>query len=395
VGLGKRGEVNATINVGEQMVALCDVDENLLLPWVDRYPGSRPYVDWREMLDKEKLDALVISTPDHLHAHIALTALNKGMHVYIETPVAHNMLEVRRVEKKAKETGLVAYMGNQYHFSSGYTRARELLAAKTIGQVKEVHAWSYRPAWPQGVKRPEKVSPLPPKLNWDLWLGPAPVRPFHDIYHPTGWRGWWDFGCGVLGDMGPHLLDPVFFALQLDYPHTISAETSGDGSLEVAPSWSRVVFEFGPRGDLPPVTLTWYDREVKPPVELLAPHYENPPANGVMVVGELGRLFIPDFGRNPRVIPNTRGEVLPEPDHVATPARGHHQAWLDACRAGKPDHELFAMCCKLTEVCHMGNIAIKIGKKLNWSSAKNQFLGNLDATKLVRRPYRTGWDLPK
>jgi predicted dehydrogenase len=395
VGLGKRGEVNATITIGEQMVALCDVDEGLLLPWIDRFPGSKPYSDWRELIEKETIDALIISTPDHLHAHIALAAMNKGIHVYVETPVAHNMLEVRRLVKKAKEKNVVAFMGNQYHASAGYVRARELLDAKTIGEVKEVHAWTYRPSWAQGVKRPADGYPPPPKLNWDLWLGPSLERPYHPIYHPTGWRGWWDFGCGALGDMGPHMLDPIFWALKLDYPTTISAETSNDGNLDVAPSWSKVHFEFAARGDMPALKLTWYDGGQKPPAEILSPHYEQPPANGVMVVGELGRMFIPDLGRNPRVIPNTRGELLQEPELKATPSRGLHQEWLDACRTKQPNHDHFANCCKLTEICHMGNIAVKTGKKLEWSTQKNMFVNNPDANRLVRRAYRSGWELPK
>ena len=393
IGLGKRGDTNVSIILGENMVALCDVDEANLLPVVDRYPGSKAYVDYRELIEKETLDGIIISTPDHTHAPIALAAMNKGIHVYIEKPLSHNFQETRLIEKKAKETGLVAFMGNQHHATAGYRRAIELLEAKTIGQVKEVHAWTYRPSWQQGVKRPAEGALVPTTLKWDLWLGPAPSRPYHPVYHPVGWRGWWDFGGGALADMGPHLLDPVIWGLKLTSPTTVECKRSDDVSSDVAPSWSMVRFAFPARGDLGAMNIIWYDGGKQPSEEVLGT--KQPPANGVMVIGETGKIFIPDLGRNPRVIPNTRGEQLPEPEVKVSLVRGHHQEWLEACRAKKPDPENFAIACRLTELCQLGNIAVRMGKKLKWNAENNQFENEPDANRLLARSYRKGWELPK
>jgi predicted dehydrogenase len=392
IGLGKRGDTNTSIVLGENKVAFCDVDEAALRPVLDRHEGTKGYVDYREMLDKETLHGVVISTPDHLHAPIALAALNKGVNVFIESPIAHNFKEVRRIEAKAKEKGLVAWMGNQHLSSAGYRRAVELLETQTIGQVKEVHAWTYRPTWSQGVKRPADGSPLPAGLNWDLWLGPAAERPYHPVYHPNGWRGWWDFGGGALADVGPHLLGPVFAGLKLAAPNSIIVKHSGDVSAEVAPTWSKICFEFPARGELMGMKLFWYDGGQMPKPETHS--MKQPPANGLIVIGEKGKLFIPDLGRSPKIINQLQSEPLVEPEVKVALVRGHHHQWIDACRDKKPDPEGLARACRLTELCQLGNIALRIGKTLKWNASKNEFEGNAEANKLLGRTYRKGWELP-
>jgi predicted dehydrogenase len=394
IGVRGRGEINAALMIGQDVRGLCDVDDNNLTAALVQFPRSKPYFDWREMIDKASLEAVVISTPDHQHAPIALTAMKKGLHVYIEKPLAHNIHEVRQIEALAKEKNLVAFMGNQHHVSAGYRRVIELLKAGTIGPVKEVHMWTNRPTWMQGssVKLPLPEMPPPAHLNWDLWLGPAAERPYADkVFHPGAWRGWWDFGGGPLTDMGTHLIDPLFTGLSLNAPVTITPDTSGDGNEELGPTWSVVKFEFPARGELPALTLTWYDGGQKPPADIAG--LKRLPMNGATCVGDRGKLFIPDLGRMPMVIPSVRGEELPMPEQAMALTRGHQQDWLDACRASKPQQEQFAEACRLTELCIAGSLAVRLKKPLKWDPGKGEF-DDADANKLRQRTYRNGWELP-
>jgi predicted dehydrogenase len=392
-GVGGRGETNTILMVGQEMKALCDVDDNYLTSMLVRYPKTKPYFDWREVLDKVSLEAVVISTPDHQHAPIALAAMKKGLHAYIEKPLAHTIAEVRQIEALAKEKNLAVWMGNQHHVSAGYRRAIELIQSNTVGIIKEVHVWTNRPSWLQGkdVKLPLMEETPPDTLKWDLWLGPAAERPYNHLYHPVTWRGWWDFGGGPLADMGPHLLDPIFTALQLNSPVTITPETSDDGNDQVGPTWSTIRFQFPARGELPELALTWYDGGKKPPAELAG--RMRLPMNGAICVGELGKLFIPDLGRVPTIIPNNRGETLDGPEPVMVLTRGHQQDWLDACRDSAPRHDQLAEACRLTELCLAGNIAIRLKKPLKWDPAKGQF-DLPEANQMLGGSYRKGWELP-
>jgi predicted dehydrogenase len=391
IGVANRGETNCVLMVGQDVRALCDVDQKHLNGMSERFPAAKPFADWREMLDKVELEAVLISTPDHHHAPLALAAMKKGLHVYIEKPVAHTIEEVRKIEALAKEKNVVAWMGNQHHVSAGYRRAIEYLEAGTVGPIKEIHAWTSRPTWIQGVKRPSEGSPVPPDLSWDLWLGPAPERAYNPIYHPVQWRGWWDFGGGTLADFGSHLLDPVFSGLKLQAPTSVSATVSETGNDDTAPEWSIVKFEFPATGAQPACTLTWYDGGNRPAPEMM-PNVRMP-MNGVLCVGEKGKLFIPDLGRPPRVFSNMRGEVLPEPEQKVALTRGHQQDWLAACREGKPNQALFSEACRLTELCQVGNIAIRMKKPLKWDAARGTF-DLPEANQLLRRTYRKGWELP-
>lgn len=395
VGVHNRGETNATVMIGENMVALCDVDDRYLTPFIEQhYPKAKPYVDWREMLEKEKIDAVVVSTPNHTHANIALAAIKKGLHVYIESPLAHTFEEVGKIEAAAKDKGVVAWMGNQYHASSGYQRAIELLKAGIIGPVKEVHAWTMRPLWKQGFKRPDEGTPIPTELNWELWLGPAPQHGYSSFYHPVGWRGWWDFGGGALADMGPHLLDPVCEGLKLVAPTSVAAQIAPDANEDSAPSWSKVVFEFPARDALPPLTLNWYDGPSGPRPDASVLGTTRAPQQGVMCLGERGKLFIPDLGGEPVIRPNIKTETIEEPERALSLNRGHHLEWLDACRADKPDHARFSQAARVTQLCHLGNIAVRSQKKLAWDAEKLDFTGDQAANDLLKRAYRPGWELP-
>jgi predicted dehydrogenase len=392
-GVGGRGETNTILMVGQEIKALCDVDDTFLTSMLIHYPSTKPYFDWREVLDKVELEAVVISTPDHQHAPIALTAMKKGLHAYIEKPLARTIDEVRKIEALAKEKNLAVWMGNQHHISAGYRRAIELIESNTVGPIKEAHVWTNRPSWLQGaeVKLPLDAQTPPETLKWDLWLGPAADRPYNALYHPVTWRGWWDFGGGPLADMGPHLLDPLFTALRLNSPVTITPETSGDCNDQVGPTWSIVRFQFPAREGLPEFNLTWYDGGKKPPADLIG--RKRLDMNGIICVGETGKLLIPDLGRVPTIIPNVRGEVLEGPDPKMVLTRGHQQDWLDAIRNSEPRHEQLAEACRLTELCLAGNIAIRLNKPVQWDPAKGQF-DLPEANQLMTGKYRQGWELP-
>jgi predicted dehydrogenase len=318
--------------------------------------------------------------------------MRKGLHAYIEKPIAHNIHEVRLIEALAREKDLVVWMGNQHHVSAGYGRAMELIQGGVVGPIKEVHVWTNRPSWMQGraVALPLPTETPAETFKWDLWLGPAADRPYNHQYHPLAWRGWWDFGGAALADMGPHLLDPIFGTLKLNSPVAITAETSDDGNDQVGPTWSVVQFDFPARQQLPELKITWYDGGKRPPSDLAG--RLRLPLNGVICVGELGRLFIPDLGRSPTVIPNVRGDKLSEPETAMVLTRGHQQDWLDACRHGSPNHDQLSEACRLTELCLAGNVAVRLKKPVKWDPAKGEF-DSPQANALLTRTYRKGWEL--
>ena len=265
IGIGGKGNSDSAAMAGENVVALCDVDDIRGAESRERYPNARFYEDYRVLFDKEKVDACTISTPDHTHAVIAMAAMKRGIHVYVQKPLTHTVEEARVLAKTAKENNIVSQMGNQGHAGDGARLVNEWIADDAIGDVKEVHSWTNRPIWPQGdVARPEEIPSLPNYLNWNQWLGPAPYRPYHPAYHPFAWRGYWDFGTGALGDMGAHILDQPFWALDLDYPDTIHA-TSTEFNDEMYPLGSIVTWTFPEKDGRAPLKIVWYDGGLLPP----------------------------------------------------------------------------------------------------------------------------------
>jgi predicted dehydrogenase len=338
----------------------------------------------------DNLDAVIISTPDHTHYLAAMLAMQRGLHVYCEKPLAHSVWEVRQMAAAAKQYKVVTQFGNHHHTSEGYRRVAEIIQSGVIGAVREVHAWTNRPIWPQGIAPPTDVQPVPAYLDWDLWLGPAPVRPFHETYHPSGWRGWRDFGCGALGDMGPHLLDPVFWALKLTYPTHIVAQ-SPPCNADTFPASSSVQFVFPARDQLPPVELSWYDGQQQPTREVTG--VDQLPSNGVLFLGERAKLFAPDYGGLPIVMPAKVGEVIPLPKPFLPESPGHHVQWLRACKENRATSSDFEYAARLTETCLLGNIATRVRKPLHWNADTTQFLNHGPANQHLRRQYRDGWKL--
>ncbi len=388
IGVGNRGVVNTAAVSDENIVALCDVDATFLDQAGEQFPNAARYRDFRKLLEHRDLDAVVISTPDHTHFHPALLAMRRGLHVYIEKPLAHSIHECRELLKLAREKKVVTQMGNQHHSSAGYRRAVELVQSSAIGEVREVHSWTSRPLWPQGIDRPSETPAVPKELDWDLWIGPAPLRPYHSAYHPMTWRGWWDFGVGALGDMGAHLIDPAYWGLKLTLPTSVEAESSPVNN-ETAPEWSVIKFEFPAREKLPPVTLTWYDGGKQPAAEITG--VKRPPNNGTLLIGSRAKLFAPELGKPPVLVPNEKGEVIEPPKPFLPESPGHHAEWIAACKGAGQTGSDFEYAARLTETCLLGNVALRTGKKIQWDADRMRATNCAEADQYVRREYREGW----
>lgn len=388
IGVGNRGTSNLAEIKSENIAALCDVDSRYLDAMSTRYPDAKTYDDFRALIDQPGLDAVLVSTPDHTHYHAAMQAIGRGLHVYCEKPLAHSIWEVRALSKAAREAQVVTQTGNQHHASEGYCRAVEIIRSGILGPIREVHAWTTRPIWPQGLDRPVKQGEPPQELNWDLWLGPAPDRPYDAIYHPRGWRGWFDFGCGALGDMGPHLLDPVVWGLNLRAPQRIESEVSGQHE-ETFPKSSIVRLNFGKRGNAPAVRVVWYDGDKQPPETVTG--VKRLPANGVFFLGERAKLFAPDYGGRPFVLPNTKGDKLELPDASLPRTASHHQEWINACKGEGRTSSDFSYGATLTEICLLGNLSVRTGRAFEWDGDKPGGDHAAEIASLVKRQYRDNW----
>jgi len=408
IGVGGQGAADLAQLESENIVALCDVDEERAAETFERHPKAKRYRDFRRMLEKEKnIDAVLVATPDHVHAAATMAALKMGKHVYCEKPLAHTVYEVRKVSEAAREAKVVTQMGNQGQAFEGPRLLCEWIWDGAIGPVREVHVWTYRPAgmWAQGVGRPKETPPVPSTLDWDLWLGPAPYRPYHPDYVPFKWRGWYDFGTGTLGDMGSHNLAPVFQALRLKYPTSVEAAATEMNS-ETYPSASIVQYNFGARGDMPAVKVTWYDGGLMPPKpEELEDGRLLPWEDGIVFVGDKGKLVVEGWGaQSVRLIPETKMKEYKRPPKTLPRSVGHYKEWIQACKDGGPTGSNFDFASLVTEACLLGNIAIRTGKKrpwgqalirerLSWDGPNMKFTNVPEANEYTQRPYREGWTL--
>ena len=407
IGVGGRGgdnlhEITAAEDVN--VVALCDVDENRLNGAGVKFPAAKRYRDYRRLLETEKsLDAVVVSTPDHNHAPASMMAMKLGRHVYCEKPLTRTVEEARALTLAAREAKVATQMGNQGMAFEGNRFIKEWLADGVIGPVHEVHVWSDRPThrgklplwWPQGVERPGDTPPVPSSLDWDLWLGPAAMRPYHPAYVPFKWRGWWDFGSGGLGDMGIHNLAPVFSALKLGAPMSIQA-SSTPVFLESVPLANVVHYEFPARGTLPPVKLHWYDGGIMPPrPEELEDGRELDREDGIIFVGEKGKMLVGGWGgESPRLIPESRYKDYQRPPKTLPRSVGHHKEWLRACRTGAPTQSNFDFAGPLTEAVLLGVVCLRNGgDALHWDSANLKVTNEAEANHFLHYEYRKGWEL--
>jgi len=401
-GIGVGGQGGSDINsVSSQNIAfLCDVDLNRAGGTIKRHPNAKVYRDFREMLEKEdkNIDAVVIGAPDHIHAPAAIMAMKMGKHVYCEKPMAHTVFEARRMTEVAKETGVVTQMGNQGHAGEGLRLYKEYIDDGAIGQVKEVHVWSDRAGtpdrawWPQGVAAPTETQPVPEGLDWDLWLGPAKWRPYNSAYAPFKWRGFWDFGCGALGDMAVHNADPAFYALELDAPTAVEATTSpvNDDTL---PKWNIINFEFPAKGSRPAIKMTWYDGAKLPPHPEHLEEGMRLGDNGILIVGEKASLLGGSHAGTPRIIPEVKRKEYGRPPKTLPRSPGHHQEWIEACKAGKPEDAKsgFWYAGPFTEALLVGNLAVRLQRRVEWDAKAMRSTNCPEADNYITKFYRAGY----
>jgi predicted dehydrogenase len=388
----------------ENIVAVCDVFEPSVEIAAKKYPGARKFADFRKLYDHEKeFDAVVVSTCEHTHAFATLSALKLGKHVYCEKPLTYNIWEARVIREAAAKAKVATQMGTQIHAGDNYRRVVELIQTGAIGPVCEVHVWVGR-AWgwqsPEAAarnkdivsvcERPSSSSPVPKGLDWDLWLGPAPERPFHEVYFPgPKWYRWWDFGNGTMSDLGSHWNDLPFWALKLQSPLTIEAG-GPPPHPEIAPASMHTTYEYGARGDAPPVRLTWQQDEDKPGIWLEGgiPNWES----GVLFIGSNGRMLLSGYFKHV-LLPENEFTDFKRPEPFIPKSRGHHEEWIHACKTGAPTTCNFQYAGWLTEANHLGNVAYRAGKKLEWDAAGLRAKNAPEADNFIRREYRKGWSL--
>jgi len=361
------------------------------------FPNAERFKDYRVMLEKRKdIEAVMVATPDHMHAPIGLAAMRAGKHVYVEKPMAHTIEEARVMARVAQETGLVTQMGNNGHAGEGLRLTREWIQAGAIGPVREVHGWSDRPGkwWQQPAKRPTETMPVPADVDWDLWLGCAPPRPFNKAYHPFAWRGWFDFGTGALGDMAVHNLDPAFYALDLGAPVVAEAQNSGLGQ-ETYAAWQIITFEFTARGARPELKMFWYDGGKLPTKPADLGDEIDLPDNGILFIGEKGTVLCGGWSGAPKLFPASRRESFQLPPKTIPRSIGHRAEWIQACKDKKPADAKagFAYSGPFTEALLVGNLAVRLQQRIEWDSVNLRVRNVPEAEALVRKQYRAGFGI--
>ncbi len=425
IGTGGQGTVDMKALLqypNVQVMAVCDVAERTESRWDDdKWTGRGPaaqtvtdyyagyektkdykpclvFVDFREMFEKEKnIDAVLIGTPDHIHAIATMWAIKNKKHVYCEKPLTHSIWEARKITEAAKEAGVVTQMGNQGHSGEGIRLTVEWIRDGAIGDIQEVHSWSHNSGRYEGVPttRPEEQPPVPAGMNWDLWIGPRPKRPYHRGLHPGMWRSWWDFGNSTLGDMACHNMDPAFWALELGHPDTVEASSTRFND-ETAPTAAAYHYHFPARGKLPPVKLTWYSGGILPPRpdELEEERDLDGKGNGVLFIGDKGKIMCAGWGGTPQIIPESKMKEYKRPPRTLPRTNGDHTLdWVNAIRKGTKACSDFSYSGPMTEVVLLGNVALRTGKKIHWDGSNMKATNALEADKYINPGYNNGWEL--
>lgn len=389
IGVGGRGAANLDAVSSENIVALCDVDTDRLNAAAARHVSAKKYTDYRLLLEQQDLDAVVIATPDHHHAPATVRALRRSLHVYCEKPLTHTVEEARLIAALSHEKKVATQMGTQNHEHPGYLRLVELLQTGAIGDVKEVHVITDRPGrwWPQGMERPAEQPAVPGNLAWDLWLGPAAERSYNPAYVPFKWRGWWDFGCGAVGDMAIHLADPAFWGLKLGGKVKVTSEGPEPNPFS-APAWMQTRFEFGQREALCPVTLVWYEGDTKPVPEIAA----ELPMNGSLFIGSKGRIAIAHDGF-PKLLPEEQFAQFKAPEPFLPDSPGHHRQWIEACKTGSRTGSPFTYAAPFTETVLLGNVAYRAGMAIEFDPESGRITNSAAANQLLSKEYRKGWEI--
>ena len=400
IGAGGKGGDDARNCASENIVAVCDVDANVLAAAARTWPKARQYRDYRVMQEKEKsLDAVTIGIPDHHHAPAAMLAIKSGCHVYCQKPLTHTISEARALTLAARKYKVATQMGNQGHSAEGNRRLCEMIWSGAIGPVREVHCWSDRPIWPQGSPRPSGSDPVPANLDWDLWIGPAPMRPYVDkwpkggaVYQPVVWRAWWDFGCGALGDMGCHIMDGANWALKFGAPTKVEIVDSAPFCAETPPKWAILRYHFPARADMPPCTMTWYDGGKLPPrpPEMEGDRFEG---NASLFIGDKGKILSSCYGEHPRLLPESSMADYrrPAPTIPRVPGDSSYQDFIRACKGGPAPCSNFDVSGPFTETVLLGNLALRVGKTIEWDSVKMRVKDAPEADQYIHGHYRKGW----
>ena len=389
IGCGGQGKANIKGAKTENIVALCDIDDQIMGKAAEEFPGVKKYNDWRKLMDDHKtFDAVVISVPDHNHAHPTLAALALGKHVYCEKPLTHTIEENRLVTSAARKAKVATQMGTQIHAMDNYRRVVELLQSGAIGAVKRIHVWV--PTDWHAVQTPTDTPPVPVHIHWDQWIGPAPKRAYHPEYHPFKWRRWWDFSNGALGDMACHHVDLSHWAFDLRHPETIEAE-GPELKRDSPPPWLVVHYHYAANGKNPPIHLTWYHGEKRPPL-VAEKKVPKEYGAGSIFEGEKG-ILIADYNKH-TLLPENQFKDFQRPPKSIPSSIGHHAEWIKAAKEGTPTTCNFEYGGALTETVLLGCVAYKSGTKINWD-AKQGATGVASADRFLTKEYRQGWALPR
>jgi len=409
IGVGGKGFSDTLGVSGENIVALCDVDDNHMadfrqknaenpdvLAWFDK---ARKYKDYRKMLEdnRKTIDAVTVSVPDHSHAAAAMMAIKMGKHAFVQKPLTHTIHEARELAKAASKHKVVTQMGNQGHAGEGSRLINEWIADGAIGDVTEVDCWTNRPVWPQGIEAPRETPSVPPTLDWNLWIGPMKWRPYHPAFCHFVWRGWYDFGTGVVGDMGAHIIDVPYWALNLKYPKTVQA-VSTRLYEESFPLATVITYEFPERNGKPPVRLKWHDGGLMPdrPACMEQGRKMGDSEGGVLFNGTKGTIMCGCYGRSPRLVPETAMQAYAKPEKTIPRSPGIQAEWIEAIKNGGKSTTDFSYSAPLTETMLLGNIAVRTKEKnmiLEWDGDKGEITNLPEANELLHIPYREGWTL--
>lgn len=390
--------VKEMVDLGVTCTCFADVDTRHWGNATKHWPAAKGYQDYREMFDKEarNFDAVMIATPDHHHYPATILAMQAGKHVYTQKPLTHTVWEARQLTEAAKKYKVVTQMGNQGHAGEGWRKVYEWIRSGAIGHVKETHTWTDRPIWPQGMERPQDEDPVPSTLNWDVWIGPAPMRPYKkDCYHQFAWRGWWDFGAGALGDMACHTMDGFFWALDPGHPVSVEPITASLVTKEAFPKASMIRWDFAGKLGKPALKAFWYDGGLMPQLPKDLELGRSLKSTGNLFIGTKGSLLVSgDYGEGPRVIPESRMKQVGKPKELLPRSPGHYKEWVMACVGEKPAdfaRSNFSYAGPMTETILLGNIALRVGRKLEWDGKKMQFTNLPEANQYITKEYRSGW----
>lgn len=397
IGAGGKGYTDQKHVRSEEFVhiaALCDVDALRAARAFQENPEATRYHDFRDMLEKEDLDAVTISTPDHVHAVAAVMAMRKGLHVFAQKPLTRDIYEAHRVLEVARETGVATQMGNQGTAEDGFRRGVEILRSGALGTVREVHVWTNRPVWPQGVATPRGYARVPESLQWDTWLGPAAWRPYNEGYVPFKWRGWWDFGTGAVGDMACHTCNLAFMGLELTVPTAVNVIRAVKLNHDTGPSACVLRYEFPARGEgTVPIDFYWYEGGFTPVPEVCEGLQIG--KSGCIIVGDQGRLYSAnDYGSDQALYPREKFADYRAPEPTLARSPGHYREWLDACRGGPPALANFDYAAPFTAAMLVGNLALRAGApRIEWDAESLRVTNVPEANRFVRSEYRPGYSL--